>query len=705
MRAGKFGIISSSLGLALVRGAIAGHYDGPPVDINFNQGKPSKYAECDRFLGDTNARRYASCEFGRDEAERMAARYGAGHGRVQGYLRGFSWALYKSSRTFSNDASAMNDGAKAVAGMGSSMSAGLEAGRSKGISSGRSRGNSDAISRFEAVINSGREPSPELKVPDTQYSGEENAYERYVGKVPTVDEILRRDDVGVGQLPVYSQIDALYLSDVRPVSLYDLYFSDGIYRFEQVRYTDQKLAWDVWLNRPIDTRPKYDSLNQDAPIDPATGQPIDLKAIFQEAFKNSYGWYVNYYFAKEFQESLEEGSLFGEQVGTQVGKRVATARGTQKEFNRVFKESSASTYRNAFVDGYTQSFQNTFADYSSNPKLSLSLESVIGQDPDGILQPGEVFSTEFVVRNMGGKGTALVASVSGTLTSYGTQSFQIGRLESKRFTTAPMGVIDPKLKPRQTAQIQLTVNGLSDGLGQKVQRMIEIRSTKPQLSVVEGSGAVRVVLENVAEVRTPGLIRAALRVGGVLVEEQNVGFAEAGEARDVVFQLSGLDPLKLIEGSVEAKVVVTMEGRVLDESESVLRSSNPRRDLALYFNEVVNGRGVIPDGMNQEVRRSELVQLILSENEAETNRLGERRETNLWKKSPSDTWVGILVNQYQASVQSEEALLAYENLAYGLWSARTHLARFIFKGAKRRAYENLCEELVRDGKISRKDVN
>jgi len=688
--------------LLLARQAAAGHYDGPSVDLNFNQTKPAKYAECDQYLNDSNARRYAACEFGRDEAERMAARYGAGHGRIQGYLRGFSWALYKSSRTYMNDASAMAEGAKAVAGMGSSMQAGLEAGRRTGQSSGSSRGRSDAIGRFEAVVDRGVEPNPSLLIPETQYAGEDNAYEKYIGPIPTVDGILRKDDLGIGQLPVYSDTDALYLDDIRPFTLYDLYFADGIYQFEKDRFYDQRLALEVWMRRPIDTRPKYDSLNQGAPVDPVTGQPINLQSVFRDAFSKSYAWYVNYYFAKEFGESLDEGSLFGEQIGMQVGKRVATAKGTQREYNRVFKESSASTFRNAFTTAYSQEFQRTFSDYSNNPKLSLKFESILGQDDDGILQAGEEFAVRFTIRNLGGRRSDLLASVSGSVEQPQSQEFEVGRLMTRSYTTGVIGRIDSKLKPRDNARIQLNVNGQVDTLGQRVQRVLEIRSTVPRLTLSEGSGSFQAVVENVSTVRTSGIVRASLRLNGVVADEQNLGLIEAGESRDVVLEFSGVDPLLLIEREIEAKVTITMSDRVLDESAGVLGSQDPRGDLAFYFSQLVNGRGFIPRSTVRETRIGEVTERILRMNERETQ--DHKQLGNVWKKSPSDTMIGKLVNQLDAFQHTEGALIQFEKLGYALWSARTNLVRFIFKSPKRRAYERLCEDLVRDGKISRKDA-
>ena len=106
-----------------------GYYDGPAVDVNFGATKPAKYAECDRFRDNTIARYLYSCEFGRDEADRMAERFGGGNGKIQGYLRGYAWGLYKSERAYENDQTEYAKGAAAVDSIGNSMKSGLEAGR------------------------------------------------------------------------------------------------------------------------------------------------------------------------------------------------------------------------------------------------------------------------------------------------------------------------------------------------------------------------------------------------------------------------------------------------------------------------------------------------------------------------------------------------------------------------------------------------
>ena len=56
---------------------------------------------------------------------------------------------------------------------------------------------------------------------------------------------------------------------------------------------------------------------------PVQGSQINIKSVFDTSFQNSYGWYVNYEFSKQFFSSRDEGLTLGESVGLQVGKRLA----------------------------------------------------------------------------------------------------------------------------------------------------------------------------------------------------------------------------------------------------------------------------------------------------------------------------------------------------------------------------------------------
>jgi hypothetical protein len=727
---------------AFAGSAQAAHYDGPAVDVNFNNQKPAKYAECDKYLSDKTPRRYAACEFGRDEAERMAERFGGGNGRIIGYLRGYSWGLNKMANLTDDDATEMAAGAAAVDGMGQYMQSGIDAGKRDGQSQGTSRGRSDAIDRFSSVLDTGRDPNPTLAVPQVSYSGVQNGYEKYVGAVPTTESIIKNEVAPqLGQLRVYGDWDALYLGDMQQASLWDLWMTNGTYTFEKEKWYDGNLGITTWLQRPIDTRPKYDNLNNPplyesdvtgivppppapvTPVAPGTpgaqpaqpaqpGQPgqvveqppqppqpkeVDLKAVFQDSFRNSYAYYVNYYFAKNFTENVDMGQMDGEITGAQIGKRVAHYKGLVAAFNKKFEESSVSSFYDSFTQSYTSKFQSTFSEYLNNPQLSVQLLDIIGAEDDGILQPGETFSAKFKVVNMGGVGTPLTASVSGNVEGAEPRSFSIPRLKTQVYTADAIAKIDPRMQPRQSARISLNVNGVSSSMDELIQQMIEVANVSSRVDTINGSGEIYVTLRNIATVRTPGVISAMLLFNGQKATVQQVGFVQPGESIDVALPFSGVDPLKLMVENLDARITITMNDHQLDAAQTTITSKNPTGDLMRYYGALVNGKGYVPREVNQADQLATAKYRILKKNEDEVTDNRKVFGPNPWKNDSSSTIVGMLVDQFRSSSQNESVQAAYDDMAKAMWPARKDFRKVIFfwKSGKRKAYEKLVQQLTR----------
>lgn len=399
------GLMSLSVGAE--RLALAGVYDGPAVDVNFINQKPAQYAECDQYK---TLPEYKACDFARDEAERMATRFGGGNGRIQGYLRGFSWGLYKTTKASQNDGTEMARGAAAIDGTGdyqSKIQSGLQQGIADGQTRGASQGKSDAIARFSEAMDTGRTPNRTIKIPTVDYAGPQVGYEQLVGKPKTVADVLQQDiNEDLGHLRVYDSWDETYLGERKPLTLQQLWFDNGTYVFQKEAWFDPNLAFQTWLQRPIDTRPKYNSLNQDAPA-PAPGAPaVDLQAVFRKSFVNCYSYYVNYYFSQTFFQNMDDGQVAGEMVGTQVGKRLAFEAGLVQAFNKRFQESARTTFYAAYNDAYTSSFNTNFDDYLNNPKIAVEFTGVVGESNMGIIQPGERITPVFTVRNYGGARTS-----------------------------------------------------------------------------------------------------------------------------------------------------------------------------------------------------------------------------------------------------------------------------------------------------------
>jgi len=123
----------------------------------------------------------------------------------------------------------------------------------------------------------------------------------------------------------------------------------------------------------------------------------------------------------------------------------------------------------------------------------------------------------------------------------------------------------------------------------------------------------------------------------------------------------------------------------------VLRSGDTRLAKAQYFNQVVNGRGYVPAGVDRQSRIAQLSALIVTANSQETIGSG----ANIWKiDNGLNSVLGLVRNEYRNTTQSADANKAYKALAQDLWKSRKNLGKFLFfKSAKRKAYETLCKQL------------
>lgn len=694
-------LLFSSISFAQV--SVPPGYDGPAVDYNFIHTKPAKYAECDQYLA-YPGRVYAACEFGRDEAERMAERFAGGKGRIQGFIRGYAWGLNKMASAYRNDASEMENGEKAVDGTTNydgHMASGLQAGINKGKREGTSRGKSDAIKRFRDVLDTGRDPDDRLMIPEVSYTPEvQNPYRTYVGAVPDEQSLLR--EINPGQLPVYDSWDDIYLGEKKPLSVWDLWFEDGIYTFPDWGWFEGSRALEVWLNRPIDTKPKYNNLNNpplvDAngvPVTGADGNPINLQQIFRRSFGNSYEYYVNYYFSREMWRSLGDGQTTGELVGIQLGKRLALYAGIEKAFNRKFNESAKSTFLNAFESTYSNAFNSTYDFYANNAVLSLSFTGIEGLDADGIIRTGEVFSAFFTVQNLGGVGVDLQVSVSGDVSDVNppARPLRIEKSMTSQFEVTNIARIARNVRPYEKALITLRVNGESATLDQLIQNMVEMIRATPRLDVISGSGNIEVLLRNVSTQGTPSHVVVELLLDGIVAAQEEAGKIAAGDHATVAMPFRGLDPLKLILSRVDAKIIVRMDGSVMDDRGTLsLRSGDQEWDLVKYYDGLVNNTVQPPAGVVYQERVTELQNRLLRINEQEIadNR---KKGRNIWKSGSSDSVVGKLVNQYQGHAQEADAEDQYDRLAELLWPARMSLPKVLFWGAKRKDYSRLVNRL------------
>ncbi len=669
-----------------------GGYDGPAVDINIINHPPAQYGYCDRYASQT-AKHVLACAFGLDEASRMAERFGGGHGRLEGFYRGYSWGLYKMADLYDSDEGEMASGARAVDGMGSYFASAQETGKREGTLEAGSRGGADARERFYKAVNTGSLPSQEFKVPSINYQGERDAYARHIGKIPSAEEILKEDS-NLGELRIYNSVDQVYLGDQRRYRPRDLWFDDGIYRYEKDKWYDPTAAFQSWLTLPLESKAKYQNLNIDAPIDPATGKPIaDFQEVFKDAFMKSYAYYVNYAFSREFNMNLTEGQRQGEEVGIQVGKRIAYQRGLARAFDVKYQDVSRTSYVNAFGNAYSDSFRKTYEFYKTNPVLDLAFQSVIEADRDGVVQPGESFSAKFKIMNVGGVSSKLQYTVDGDVVDPLQFGDSIAPLSSKIITTSIIGRIDPRLNARDTARIVLRVNDLEDTYRQTVNRLIELTSYDTRVDALGGAGQIKIALKNVSQVQVAGSISLELYIQGKLYKTVYGSKMSAGEEQSMVLDYKGLDPLFILMSGVDAEVRLKYNDVVFDKRHFRM-GGHDRRILVEYFDQLVNERGVVPEFTNLEDRIVEVKNILISMNtqEVSANRDGGG---NVYRKNPDNTLPGVIAKVKDARAgQATRALNEYAGIAEAFAKDAKRFKSFLGIHPKRTAYLKILSHIA-----------
>jgi hypothetical protein len=679
----------------------SGYYNGPRVDVNFIQNPPAQYQECREKYINSTARIYSACSFGVDEARRMAERFGGGKGRIEGYLRGFSWGLYSSVQSNRASADAMAIGAALNADLlGRIERASLE-GSTRGKSAGETRGASEARKRFTSALDSGMNPIEEIgAIPPSAFSSRyQDPYSSLIGKPQTLDDMLKQPVEDLSQIRVYDSYDSVFLGDVPRFNLFDYYFSDGTYRFEMARWVDPQAAIQQWLNRPIDTKPQYEALGTDTvqvaiqnpkPGEPATrAETIQLKEIFRKSFVNAYGWYVNYYFSQNFYTQLDLGQRTGEAIGKQVGLRYARESGEVKAFNQKFQRDERAAYDAVFADSYRNGFLSTFRDHASNPKPEVDGFDIIGELDDGILQPGERIAVSFRIKNYGKVATNGNAFLEGVQNALYSKEIAIPALRSTEVRTDFIGSISNSVQNSATLNIGLTLSGKGFGAFTVLQNARVMRQVTPigieiKTLAPTGQAIVAFNVRNHSRMNSSSSVRVVLRDSLGRTLEENLGIIAGNQTSTAQFQLDGYSPLDLIRGpGITVRGQMFLGDLVIGELGGTILSKDPVGDLARAFAE-----------QSQDATRSDLVRALQAELVDRITGETTNMERQGYERQGDSTYLQQTLNAYRGKSQNSVAREAYASMARALWPARKAFTNFIgIKSCNRKFFEAAVREL------------
>ncbi len=679
----------------------SGYYNGPRVDVNFIQTPPAQYQECREKYINSTARIYSACSFGVDEARRMAERFGGGKGRIEGYLRGFSWGLYSSVQSNRSNADAMSLGAALNADLLGRIDRASQEGSSRGKNAGETRGASEARKRFTSALDSGMSPIEEIgAIPPSAFSSRySDPYSSLIGKPQSLEDMLKQPVEDLSQIRVYDSYDSVFLGDVPRFNLFDYYFSDGTYRFEMARWVEPQAAIQQWLNRPIDTKPQYEALGTDTvqvtvqnpkPGEPATRtETIQLKEIFRKSFVNAYGWYVNYYFSQNFYTQLDLGQRVGESIGKQVGLRYARESGQVKSFNEKFQRDERAAYEAVFTNAYRNGFLNTFRDYASNPKPEVDGFDIIGELDDGILQPGERIAVAFRIKNYGKIATSGSAYLEGVQNPLSSKEIQIPALSSTLVRTDYIGTISTSVQNSANLNIGLTVSGKGFGAFTVLQNARVMRQVTPLAIEIKtlaptGQAIVSYSVKNHSRLNSSASVRVVLRDSLGRTLEENLGLIGGNQTATAQFQLDGYSPLDLIRGSgIIVRGQMFLGDLVVGELGGTVISQDPVADLARAF-----------AIQSQDATRSDLVRALQTELVDRITGETANIERKGYERQGDSTYLQQTLNAYRSRTQNALARESYASLARALWPARKAFTNFIgIKSCNRKFFESAVKEL------------
>jgi hypothetical protein len=710
-------------------------YRGRCVDVPYVAKAPAAYAECDKVRGRAQQEVYA-CFQAVSEARNAAMQYGGSHGRLFGFNRGFAAGLHDAANRWSRDPSLMASGRAVAARMDAFIDPTVRSVSARGETAGRDDGAALVRSIFQTAVRDGaggQMPTRTLNVvPAPVYSGEDDGYRRVVPQDGEFADhtprqlLVRMEREYQRHYSPYDRMDADgrgYVGDVPRTSMADLWFDDGVYNFDARRWLDAPTAWRAWVARTSDARRIYDGLNRAAPEDvqrhPQTGDPvlgsdgkpiclrptrdprtnlvtgcatIDVQAIYQRSFTDAYAHYVGHFYSTNLADALDHGYRQGIIVGTEMGQRLATNRGMVDGFNDTFKNATRDGYAEAYRRAYRTAFETEYDEVRRKAILSATILEVIGETPDGILQPGEAFRLRLRVTNAGGAAAPFSATVGGNAEATSAVRDSMPALARREVTTGVIGRVDPRLQPGQSVNVQLLINGARATTHDVVvRRALQLHRPEVAIDAPQGSGVVLATVTNISTVRTPADVIATLTIEGRDVRA-TVPAMNPGESQTLSFAFSGTDPLHLMFGGVAAAVRVRSTDLLMDEHALSITASAPKESLVRYFGLLnANASGAfVPVGIKLEERLTDVTGRIIRLNAGETRDATH----NPWKDNPSSTIVGLVRDLAQTPGHSAEGRARIRALGDALWTRRTDFGRFLFiNSGKRKAYEKLVQQI------------
>lgn len=405
----------------------------------------------------------------------------------------------------------------------------------------------------------------------------------------------------------------------------------------------------------------------------------DLKAVYEDAFFESYRNLAKEHFGKAFVSTHTMARNLGEDAGKAVGAIVARDVAKQEAYDGVYKAQSATSFAKEYENLFVTSWNKNYDYFANNPMVEITGFDLSG-DGNGIFTRGESLKSVLGLRNLGLKSGAVKVSLN-------SSSFEAGSARSE-YVTAPaslnfthksqsaQGKLSNNLEVFDTAYLTVSIDG-SD-----IKKVYELKSTDSKRieildvapvykadtkinSVVAGDATVYVTVKNPSNSETSASVDISVAMNDGNTYTASTTALKAGESKRVPVRVTGLDPLFIINNGVSGKATSKVGGRIMNSRSASGDSVDYDRAVADYFNSILTNSTTNygSDGYKED-RVETLITMILNRTEAQI-------DTD-WDNNArvANTLIGALQKEYKASAAAgklnEEAKQTYVVLAQEL---------------------------------------
>lgn len=291
------------------------------------------------------------------------------------------------------------------------------------------------------------------------------------------------------------------------------------------------------------------------------------RALFERVFVRAYPHWLG----RErpgLERAWDDGWDDGWRYGVFVVGEHSYRRGYRAGYTHAFVGAASAAFDRLFPRAYEASYRSHFDDWMSSARPELRDVWLEDEDDDGVFEPGEEALVSYEIVNYGGRPLDTEARLAGSvLQRDAIQPVLVPRRASWRAPRPLAATIDTRTRPRTETQLTLTIADVREELPLRVAYPLELDrevALRAQ-DTADGRASLDFAVRNQSRRAASGSAELMLDDGQPGARRVDLGTIEAGARRPLGFEIEGLDPLELVAGEAEVRVVLRERDTVFDE--------------------------------------------------------------------------------------------------------------------------------------------